>query len=294
MIKSLCGIGLVILIIALGPRAYAGDNGAACAAKIASVSPPPTINYYPYDSRMQVEPIELDIVSSGECSLSLSVATTQTGMKGGRNNLSYYIEDSHGNRIVADGSRRIAVRSKQGDGITKFFTHTPSGQNVAPGDYYEEARFQLYDSDVLIDEIIINISAAVFPQAVISVAKSRTSGLTFNDGTVLNFGNLTTGSRQSAFVFVRSNTHYSLLLESENAGRLINTTAAGTPQYIDYTAWLDRRRLNLNPRDDIHFRRNETLDSVRPHELTVEIGQITDKVAGEYHDLLTINVIILN
>lgn len=286
-------INLLSLLFFCITPVFSDEEATTCSAYIKDVTPPSVISYYPYERRIQSETIEVDIVSEGQCNLSLTVKTHKDGMKGPQGKLNYYIEDSRGSRIVTDGTRRIPIRDHEKTSHMRFFIFTPSGQDSPPGNYREDVRFQLFSSDNLIVEKYFTFSARVHHQAVISAASSRASGFTFNQGTMLDFGNLYTGQRQSAYLFVKSNSHYSLEITSENQGRLKNKNHSGPSGYIDYTAWLNRERLNLNPRDTISFNRSQTIGSERPHDLTVEIGEVANRVAGSYRDMLTIDVIIL-
>lgn len=168
----------------------------------------------------------------------------------------------------------------------------PRGQFAAPGPIADSVELELYaldDSGKLITPALqittlsINYSVA----RVMSVNIKGTSATT----TTLGFGQLSEGLQRSVDIQVRSNAAYQLDVTSDNLGVLALTPQArGQHWFVPYTVMLDRHPLRLKTGASLRELPPSRPERDANHSLEVTIGDATQKRAGRYEDIITIEI----
>lgn len=109
--------------------------------------------------------------------------------------------------------------------------------------------------------------------------------------TTLNFGRLAGGDQRTVVIQARSNEPYQLDVSSDNAGALALAPAVpGQAWKIPYMISLDGQRLDLSRSVTLHAQPATRPEADARHTLVVTIGDVGQKRAGRYEDVVTVGV----
>ena len=257
-------------------------------------------NQQPYSTfRPGSNVIDMGIsVQQQDCdALSFSFTSDNNGMLvGAAGKVQYRLQTRSGQTIELRGNSLYGARAlleQQPDSRLLLRSLIDPGAFPSPGSYGDRLTLTAYDSGVAVSQIRLPISLQVSPEADISFTGTASSGYSANSGGSINFGTLESGEERFAFLFVRSNVNYALSLSSENHGYLVHDRETGNNARIPYSAWLDQSPLNLAMRSTIHTGAMTPVYQGRAHKLDVRIGNVADKIAGDYHDLILVEVVFL-
>lgn len=217
-------------------------------------------------------------------------------LSGHRGKILYRLKDRFGDTIRTNGINREAEARLAGgrsEPALLLNAFLDPGSFVAPGDYRDTITVTAFSNGVAVDQIDAELSLLVSPEADISLNGASDNGFSSPGGGSLNFGRLKSGKERFAFLFVRSNVNYGLSVASENRGHLVHLIEQGREAQIDYTAWLDQSPLDLAVKSTVATGRMTPQAKFRPHKLTARIGDVTGKVAGDYQDVLLVEVVFL-
>jgi hypothetical protein len=172
---------------------------------------------------------------------------------------------------LAGNARSRLVR---GEAVTIDLFELSAGQFPAAGEYR--------------GTVLVQVGSGL-PQAVLFTIAVRPAikflaeqGATTRD---LSFGEVTAGSVIRSAVFYQSNAAVSITIQSQNRGQLVHTVH-GPTRAIPYRLTYDGAAVNLGAGVQIN-RPFRGLIAQRD-ELVLEVAPGTDRLAGEYRDVLTL------
>ncbi|WP_145728905.1 spore coat protein U domain-containing protein [Nitrospirillum pindoramense] len=172
---------------------------------------------------------------------------------------------------------------------TGFYASVPAGQLVGASYYFDQVTVTLYQLNsagtivAIMDSAIVQVRATVRTSvsATVNVGGVR-SNLAASTANV-DFGELTTGASRSFDLEVSGNTGYSVTIQSQNGGQLVNS-AANTR--IPYSMTVDGRGVAAGG-TTLNYYSYSSLDR---HTFIIVIGDVTKVIAGTYTDYLLMTV----
>ena len=193
---------------------------------------------------------------------------------------------------IAPIARPKAAIAPSATGLIEFQISMPRGQFAAPATYRDDIELELYaldpsgrpSSSRALQTATLAISYAVPPVLSVNLKGGETA-------TTLAFGTLATGEQRSVAIEARSNQTYRLAVSSDNHGALALTPKIpGQNWSVRYTVALAGRRLDLSDAAALY-----NLPATRPESdasfpLTVTIGEVGQKRAGRYEDVITVEI----
>lgn len=285
--------------LSLAPEARAlGDvaAGQACQASIDRIEMRASPRYLPFSGDMTELPLEVGLADADGCQLSLTFRSSGNGrLRGPGEPLQYQLSDASGRILRPDASTRMPVRAAATPGSPPVLTRVTlaPGQTVAAGRYRDRLFVQLLEADRVIDEREVELAVDVQAQASIALAGNAAAGFSRTFGGGLDFGELAPGKEREALLFVLSNTAYALRFTSANRGRLRHVSNVSRPDTIGYTARLDGKALDLASAAMVDGRDMRRFIVLPPYRLNVRIGDVSGRPAGQYRDVITVDVVIL-
>ncbi|TWB64270.1 spore coat protein U-like protein [Nitrospirillum viridazoti] len=172
---------------------------------------------------------------------------------------------------------------------TGFYASVPAGQLVGSNYYFDQVTVTLYQLNSSGNIVAVMDSAIVQVRATVRTSVSATvnvGGVRTNLGASaanVDFGELTTGASRSFDLEVSGNTGYSVSIQSQNGGRLVNNDA-GTS--IPYSMTVDGRGVPSSGTTLTYY----SYSSLDRHTFIVVIGDVTKVIAGTYTDYLLMTV----
>lgn len=291
-----------LLAAALALVAATAAEAATCNVTISNISPIPNVIYDPFEGLARSATYTVDFTNAGPdaCSVGLAISSPPPGsprnFKNGSNTLRYTLESSGGAvfpnniatpagsfvNVLPGGTRRLTLRVKVDAGL------------IAPtGTYSDILTFRAYQSGTPLVQVgtdrTATASAVVEARAQINIAgASGTFGQPFALDR-LDFGALTAGATRSAIVQVRATSPVSITVSSLGQGRLKHTALTADPG-VGYTMQLDNTSVPLTG-GSFSLNRSPpiTLDGIN-YPMSLSIGDVSGRPAGNYQDTLTINV----
>ena len=251
------------------------------------------MRYDPFDQDVAVQEFDVAVVNQGDAPCTavsrVELRGEQFGLthEAGGQRMAYALVDERGGADVTpragQSARRIGVRPLKlaaGErGLMRFsFTAAPS-ETLSAGLYSQNAFISL-------DEKPVTLSIEVPSAAVMGLKGEfrRTGGTA-----TIDLGELTQGVRPlRTTLYVLSTAGYSVSVSSENRGRL---RQGASEWYVPYALALGDRDMDLGRggRLDVVSRRARLDD----YPLTISVGSVAGKRAGDYSDILTFTVAAL-
>lgn len=288
----------IVLIVSLAPALALPEHATAedtvCAARIRQVTLPSTVPYAPFAFNEANAPIEIELEDAHECQPTFVFRSSSgSRLRDMDSALPYQLLDENGRTIEANGVAARPARAFRAQAESKFRARIsiPPGHVARAGLYRDNLLFQLRTVDRILDEREIDIRVRVLPQASIAVGGSARGGFSAAHGASLNFGELATGKERRAFLFVQANSAYALQLSSENGGAMRRVGDGAPHSKIAYTASLDGQWIDLSA--PVMARGRGNFIAQAPYALSARVGSVEGKPAGEYRDVITVNVVML-
>jgi hypothetical protein len=216
--------------------------------------------------------------------------------------LKYRLEDQSGQSLLSDqtppnsGSRYVIASNiaPSATATAEFFLVLPRGQFAYPGTYYDyDVHLSLHHrvssgaiSSLQLDTQPLLVRQAVKASVGISIAGG---GVT----TTLGFGDLAEGKERSVAVRTTANYAYSLSLQSANSGVMrLDPELQGQAWAIPYTLQLNSGQIYLQSPAKIRRSASHYTSGEETHFLTFRIGEMADRIAGLYRDVVTIDIAV--
>jgi hypothetical protein len=218
-------------------------------------------------------------------------------MLGGK--LTYTLTDTSGAPLFTNVPVEMApaVRTKTAiapgaSAQIEFLVKIARGQFAAPAMLEDTPHIELYALDEngrpvasLLQEALLQINYNV--DRVFSVNVKGTSASI----ATVHFGTLTKGAMRTVEIQARSNLTYQLDVASDNHGALVLTPkVAGQDWRVGYTATLGGQALDLRDGTSLHDLQPTMPGVDASYPLTVTIGDVAQKRAGRYEDVITITI----
>jgi spore coat protein U-like protein len=292
--------------VALGAAVLATPAVAACNAVILGAGPAPLVQYDPFDGVSRTDDLTIRFVNVGEaaCTIALSIASERPGnerrMTSGTTAIPYRLETLDGRELPNDanaitGSLTLpAGRGQQGAFVVRI--KLPAGVTGAAGLYEDALTIRAFSTDGGIESIGRELSR-VSRARIVSRAQVNIAGASGAFGASpfaleqIDFGTLQTGAIRNAFVQVRATAPIGITISSRNAGSLEHA-ALGRAAQVSYAAALDGQELSLAAGPTTVSRTPPMSLDGESYPLTLRLtGSVDDLPAGEYRDVLTINVV---
>jgi hypothetical protein len=212
--------------------------------------------------------------------------------------LAYALTDANGQSLPASlpgtafpAARLHAPLEPAAQGRIAFQLVIPRGQSAAPGIYRDALDLELYALDAAgrIQGPRLHAATLAIAYRVPRVMSVNIRGAEL--ATTLAFGALAKGQQRSIEIQARSNEAYQLDISSDHRGTLALTPRAPGPEWsVAYTATLAGAPLDLGRGSSLR-----SLPATRPeidaaYPLTVTIGDVGQKRAGRYEDVITIEI----
>jgi hypothetical protein len=295
----LAGIGA--LLVPVSVQADGGgrdDDSGRCKARIDELRTRGESRYLPFDAGDVYSQLIIGLRDVRGCTgLGFTFRSQRGGrLHGGRDSLRYRVQSTAGRVSRLDGETIEAPALWQAGGRGgryEAFAVVPSGQAVKAGDYRDRLVLQLIDRGRVIDERDLELEVEVRAQALISVEGSRDAGYSGSGGGGLHFGEMSTGAERTAFLFLRANASCTLELRSENAGQLRRIGAPKQEAGVPYTVQLAGLPRDLSRRAvSMKAPLGGPGSYQRSMEFSARLGPVEQRLAGEYRDTITVDVII--
>lgn len=288
---------LVFTVLLASPiRAASAEPApdATCDARIEGIDLRGDTRYSPFQGEPAEWPLEIRVGEPGGCRLSLTFRSPEGGrLRGPGARLDYRLRDDDGRSLSIDGGTRWALPGVATSAApARAVVSLAPGQGVAPGHYSDRLLVQLLDGEQVVDQRDFDLRVQVRSQASVSLAGHAAAGFSRTFGAGLDFGELANGKEREAFLSVLSNSAYALRFSSAHQGHLRHATAP-PPNTIPYVAMLDSTVLDLSGVAIVDGHNPQRFLALPPYRLNVRIGDVTGRPAGQYRDVITVEVVIL-
>lgn len=291
------GLGALIIAAGLG----AGTARADCVLSIQPAQDQWLIPHDPFAGDSLQRQFDVSLVNIGDSACSGRVSMDLRGeafgltKAGDSQRVAYALVDERAGTDVTprtgQSSRRINAQPVNlGAGERTLMRFTFAGDTEAmlgQGVYSQTAFISVQDSEGLsLAEHPVNLAINVIPAAVMGL---KGEFQRINGVARIDLGELTTGSKSlGTSLFVFSTGGYRVSVESSNHGRL---RQGASEWYIDYGLAIGQEGMNLQAGDDFEVVSHRARADDYP--LSVTIGDVTARRAGEYSDVLTFTIAAL-
>ncbi|MFK4057518.1 hypothetical protein [Brevundimonas sp. NPDC046655] len=294
---ALAAVAMAFVAMPGMASAKAGD----CKLAIESAAEQWLLRYDPFDQDAADDTFDVAVVNrgAGACNISARVELRAEPFglvsETGGQRLDYALVDERGGADVTpragQSARRVGARSlalAPGErGLLRFsFSAAPTSVPAA-GRYAQRAYLNLESDGQLLAEKPVTLGLEV-PKAAVMGLKGELRRSRGGAATI-DLGDLTEGRRNlRTSLYVMSTAGYSVSVRSENRGRL---RQGSTDWYVPYGLSLGERTMDLarGARFEV-VSQNARVDD---YALTIDVGSIAGKRAGDYSDTLTFTVAAL-
>lgn len=274
---------------------------ACTSTTIASITPIPNVVYDPFEGLARTTTYNVNIANTGttDCSVGIAISSPPPGapraFKNGTDEIRYVLEFPGGSvfqNSLTSPLGTLVVRAGQTRSVT-LRVKINAGLIAPAGTYSDVLTLRLYRTGTgpLVQvgtDRTATAGALVEARAQVNIAgTSGTFGVPFALNSI-DFGTLTTGSTKSAIVQVRATAPVSISVTSQNTGKLKHKVLTADPG-VPYTMQLDGAAVNLSGPSSLNRSPPITLDGIN-YPMSLQIGDVTGRPAGNYQDTLTINV----
>jgi hypothetical protein len=275
--------------------------GAEC---LGSIGPETSITgkseYDPFGPADLAESYPLSVTNTGAsaCSFGLVLrARTTRPQLGGT--LAYVLADADGAPLVPGAPDNLSPPARirgqlapSARGEAEIQVLIPRGQFAAPGVYRDTLDLELTALDASGRAQGASLHSTTLA---ISYSVPRIMSVNLRGGelmTTLGFGVLATGQQRGVEIQARSNEGYQLDVSSDNRGVLALTPKPpGQNWTVPYTATLGGAPLDLTGRGALRGLPPTRPESDAAYPLTITIGEVGQKRAGRYEDVITIEIL---
>jgi hypothetical protein len=290
----LIGIGL-LAIVATCSRAQAYD----CRGRIsAGTSVTGLTDYNPYSPIEILDAFRLTIanVGSDKCRYAVLFRSRSAQPKLG-NTLSFAAVTATGANLLTTASASSAPTlfldaplSPDATGTIEYQIQIPRGQFAAPGLYDETVDLELYAvgyGDRIYGRPLHNVPLMIsYKVRAVLAVNLRGGGF----AATMSFGSLEPGEQRGVSIDVRGNSQYHLRVTSQNGGKLLLTPGFPGPEWaIPYTFAINGNAIGVPA--TLPSQSATRPESDAAYDLLVTVGEVGAKRAGNYQDLITVEVI---
>jgi hypothetical protein len=171
----------------------------------------------------------------------------------------------------------------------------PASQFSPAGDYSEQLTLRLFDMSgapaMLGADVTAEVRAAIEARAEVNIAGATSAAGSQFAYDRLDFGALSTGETRSASLQIRSTAPVTIRVSSQNNGVLRQAGLGEGAPGLAYRFQLDGEALALQTGQDTLSRAPALQPNGSSYPIVVSItGNTANLAAGEYQDLLTIDV----
>ncbi|MDE1145236.1 MAG: spore coat protein U domain-containing protein [Azospirillaceae bacterium] len=299
---------LLILFLLLCGAALPARAAQSCYAQLTGLSQvTPVSSYDPFASLLPptYNTVTVQYLAGSNCTFGIGI---DTGLWGSTRRMLGLT----GNWLTYDLYKDAALTQRVGDSSTGntsnlitgsvsngrnsqtatlgFYSTVPAGQLVGSSYYFDQVTVTLYQLNsagtivAIMDTAIVQVRTTVRTSvsATINVGGLRTTlgAATAN----VDFGELTTGASRSFDLEVAGNTGYTVTVQSQNGGQMVNS-AANTR--IPYSMTVDGRGISSSGTATLNYYSYSSLDR---HTFVIVMGDVTKVIAGTYTDYLLMTV----
>lgn len=291
------GLGALMMATGLG----AGTARADCVLSIQPAQDQWLIPHDPFAGDSLQRQFDVNIVNlgdspcSGRVSIGLRGETFGLTKAGDSQRVVYAVVDERGGTDVTprtgQSSRRINAQPIHLDAgertLARFTFAGDTEAMLGQGVYSQTAFISVQDAEGLtLAEHPVNLAINVIPAAVMGL---KGEFQRINGVARIDLGELTAGSKSlGTSLFVFSTGGYRVSVESSNHGRL---RQGASEWYIDYGLAIGQEGMNLQAGDDFEVVSHRARADDYP--LSVTIGDVTARRAGDYSDVLTFTIAAL-
>lgn len=234
-----------------------------------------------------------------------SAPTYARKLYNGVSTMDFQITKSNSNQVLKDkpdwvyNSNRINGRFKSGQGSNQKnatlyadLTLSPSLQAGVYSDTYDVKLYQrFFGNYYLYDTKTVTFNYVVADQISISLVNTAAPFNPYDTSQYLNFGNLDQGESLGFDIVMQTTNGYNLKLSSANNGYLKHTVNSSKIKYNLYShgALLDLANSNTVPVSASTGIGQHPSDGFRV-PINVEVGDVTNKLSGQYSDTVTVTV----
>jgi hypothetical protein len=296
MHRLLAGVLAALATLATQPSGFAADCQGRIGAETAIAS---GTAYDPFSPTDLAEDHRISIGNTGSapCSYGL-VLRSRTARPVLGATLTYALIGATGTSLLTSAPAHLAPVARlpsplapSATGLAEVQLTIPRGQYAAPGTYRDAIDMELYALDggghtsgPALDTAALTVSVTV--PRVLSV-NIRGGGLT----STLSFGALSEGQERTVAIEARSNESYRIDVTSDHRGALALTPAVpGREWSVPYAVTFAGQRLDLSGKASLLSLPPTRSESHASHPLTVTIGEVGYKRAGQYEDVITVEI----
>lgn len=279
--------------------AVPGMLQAACKGKIGNGTiTSDQMLYDPFNPSDTADKLKLSIRNTGDeaCGYALAFRTPGGSAKLGKI-LTYFLTGLNGRPLLIDAMTKVPAASQLAapvpvDGTDDFSYRVviPRGQFAAPGYYVDTLTLELYALDSVgqvgsmpLDSTTLQLSYTVLQILSVNIKGAGTT-------TTVDFGELTMGKQKTVIIQARSNHSYDLNISSSNYGAMALTPPVPSQNWsVGYEARFNNRPLDLNKGTSMQ-KLPPTYGEEASHKLEVTVGDVARKRAGEYKDVITVQI----
>jgi hypothetical protein len=216
--------------------------------------------------------------------------------------LKYRLEDQSGQSLLSEqappnsGSRYIVVSdlAASATATAEFYLVLPRGQFAQPGTFYDSApslSLHAQSPAGVISSIELDTRPLLVRQSVkASVGISIAGG---GVATTLSFGELAAGKERSVAIRTTANYAYSLCLRSANGSVMsLDAEPQGQTWTIPYTLQVNSALVSLQSTANLRKSVSPHTLGQETHWLTFRIGEVADRMAGLYRDVVAIDIAV--
>jgi hypothetical protein len=287
------------LLFALGTAPAAQ---AACTASLSPSLAMPVVQYDPFVDGTTTQTFDVAVAvvgmgAGGDCQLGLSIAeavpaTTRSARLGGASVTYRLLLAGDELRNDPEAVHPLAV---SGTGVAHFAVRIEVGANqIAPaGLYVDNLSLRLVDlgqNRVLGSPMLASLAINMASRAQINLAGGAIGSASSLSSAVMDFGALQTNAIRTALLQLRSTAPVRISVFSQNGGALLRI--GGDPaDALAYALTLDGEAVNLAGRGGSITRNAAATPAGQTYALGLRItGNPAVLPAGDYHDVLTVNV----
>lgn len=275
-----------------------------CNATLTQTSAAPSITYDPFDGTPGDTTLNVEIVNASDepCTVALAVGQVSGGAERLFTNVAAklrYLVKQQGAELANDLSSPSGLAVVDG-GVGKrqtlsFSIEVPAGQIAPAGTYTDVVQLRAFDltggrRSQLGPDRAIQATVVVQPRAQVNIAgASGAFAGRFGVGRI-DFGQMEDGAERNAFVQVRATSPVTITLSSQNRGRLLQKVLRDQVLGVPYTLRLDGTPIDLVSGSSSLTRTPPIALEGASYPLSIRLGDVTGRRAGEFQDLITIDV----
>lgn len=298
-----CPLLLLLLAAAAAPTPAAATRAAGCSDVTLAVPGNVILNYDPFDPDRETFDIDLLLRNRGPgpCRVGIALQGQAAGSiraLTGNGRLSYEVQ---ADGLAVPNDLQVPALERvlpgRGDGPTRVRIRfdIPAGLAIGAGRFDDVLTVRLFAREAgqaaqIGQDRFIAVRAIVPARAQVNLAGGDAGA--FGDFRInaIGFGQLSQGLQRTAFLQVRATTPVLVAFRSRNDGLLRHATLRHRVPGIRYTLALDGAPIELGAGRSGVLKSPPLGRTGTSYAMTFEIGDVANRRAGHYEDLLTVTV----